>query len=91
MRIGADEAGANSADVGAQRVRYVADRTFIWRGGVWVDTTYDTKSMAPVQVTFLSDAYFALLDLDPLVGEFLALGERVIFVWDGTAYEIVSA
>ncbi len=90
MRIEADEAGANSADVGAQRVRYVADRTFVWRDGVWTDTTYDAESMTPVQVTFLSDAYFALLDLDPLVGEFLALGEQVIFVWESTAYEIMS-
>ncbi len=91
MRIGADEAGASSADVGAQRVRYVGDRTFVWRNGVWVDTSYDPERMTPVQVRFLSDEYFALLDLGPTVGEFLALGERVIFVWEGTAYEIVSA
>jgi hypothetical protein len=39
---------------------------------------------------FLSDAYFALLDLDPQIGEFLALGERVLFVWEGQAYEIVQ-
>ena len=90
MRIGGGEAGANSADIGAQRVRYVADRTFVWRDGVWVDTIYDPQTMTPVQVPFLSDAYFALLDLDPVVGEFLALGERVIFVWEGTAYEVVS-
>jgi hypothetical protein len=31
--------------------------------------------------------YFDLLALDPAVGEFLALGEQVLFVWDGTAYQ----
>ncbi len=90
MRIGADEAGASGADVGAQRVSYVADRTFVWRDGVWVDTTYDPETMTPVEVVFLSDEYFALLDLDPVVGEFLALDERVIFVWEGIAYEVIS-
>ena len=89
-RFGPDGAGANSAEAGVQRIRYVADRTFVWRDGVWMDTSYDPESMTPVQVTFLSDEYFALLDLDPVVGEFLALGEQVIFVWDGTAYGVVS-
>ena len=40
-------------------------------------------------MTFLSDAYFDLLELDPRVGEYLALGDRVLFVWDGEAYEVV--
>ena len=72
-----------------QTIQYVADRTFVWRDGAWVDTQYDADTMTPVEVPFLSDAYFDLLDLDPVVGEFLALGEHVLFVWDGVAYEVV--
>ena len=91
MRLPASDGVAGTgAGASEQPLRYVADRTFVWRDGVWVDTSYDPEAMTPVQVQFLSDEYFALLDLDPVVGEFLALGERVIFVWDGTAYEIVS-
>jgi hypothetical protein len=45
--------------------------------------------MTSTEVVFLSDEYFALLDLDPVVGEFLALGEHVLFVWEGTAYEVM--
>lgn len=69
-------------------VRYAGDRTFVWRDGAWIDTQYDADAMTPVPVAFLSDAYFDLLALDPSVGRFLALGEHVIFVWDGVAYEV---
>jgi Ca-activated chloride channel family protein len=72
-----------------QTVQYAGDRTFVWRDGAWIDTLYDADTMTPVEVTFLSDEYFNLLDLDPVVGEFLALGDHVLFVWDGTAYEVM--
>ncbi|NDJ76256.1 MAG: VWA domain-containing protein, partial [Chloroflexi bacterium] len=74
---------------GEQVIRYAADRTFVWRDGVWVDTLYDSDEMEPVEVVFLSDEYFDLLDLDPMVGEFLALGEQVLFVWEDVAYAVV--
>ncbi len=86
MPVGsAGEGGAASQ----QAVRYAADRTFVWRDNAWIDTLYDADQMTPTQVIFLSDAYFDLLSLDPAVGEFLALGDHVLFVWDGTAYEVV--
>ncbi|MGQ9850963.1 MAG: VIT domain-containing protein [Aggregatilineaceae bacterium] len=73
-----------------QSIRYVGDRAFVWRDGVWVDTLYDADTMTPQRIEFLSEAYFTLLDRDPQIGEFLALGERVLFVWEGQAYEIVA-
>ncbi|GAB4424128.1 MAG: hypothetical protein Kow00106_21020 [Anaerolineae bacterium] len=85
---GATDVGKYAA--GESPVRYVGDRTFVWRDGVWVDTLYDADRMTPQQVVFLSEAYFELLDRDPQIGEFLALGERVLFVWEGQAYEIVT-
>lgn len=72
-----------------EAVRYAGDRTFVWRDGAWIDTLYDADSMTPTRVTFLSDEYFDLVDLDPVIGEFLALGDHVLFVWDGQAYEVV--
>lgn len=80
---GVDESG------GGQVVHYVSDRTFVWRDGAWIDTLYNADEMTPTQVAFLSDAYFALLDLDPVIGEFLALGEHVLFIWEGQAYEVL--
>ncbi len=87
---GASAAGgyASGAPEG-QALRYAADRTFVWRDGAWIDTLYSADDMEPITVTFLSDAYFDLLELDPRVGEYLALGDHVLFVWDGEAYEVV--
>ncbi len=87
---GASAAGgyASGAPEG-QAMRYAADRTFVWRDGAWIDTLYSADDMEPITVTFLSDAYFDLLELDPRVGEYLALGDHVLFVWDGQAYEVV--
>jgi len=82
-----DQSGRYSPS--GQVIEYVANRTFIWRDGIWIDTLYEADHMTPIEVAFLSDDYFDLLDLDPVIGEFLALGERVLFVWEGQAYEIV--
>ena len=82
------DGGEMPAGAGEQIIRYVGDRTFVWRDGMWIDTLYDADTMTPVEVAFLSDEYFDLLALDPAVGEFLALGEQVLFVWDGTAYRV---
>jgi Ca-activated chloride channel family protein len=75
--------------VPASTVRSVGDRTFVWREGVWIDTTYNPDDMTPRRIAFLSDEYFVLLDQDERVAEFFALGDHVIFVLDGQAYEIV--
>ncbi len=77
--------GAPSGNV----IRTVNDKTFILQDGVWIDTAFQPDTMTTQQVPFLSDAYFALLDLNPFMGDYLALGERVIVVIEGVAYEIV--
>ncbi|MCB9438064.1 MAG: VWA domain-containing protein [Anaerolineales bacterium] len=76
---------------GPAPLQLVADRTFLYRDGTWIDTTYNADEMEVVEIEFLSDAYFDLLDVDERVAQFYALGEHIIFVLDDTAYEIVSA
>ena len=71
-------------------IRTVGDKTFIQQNGVWTDTTFDPDTMETQQVVFLSDEYFGLLDGNPAFGEYFALGDRVIVVVDGTAYEVVT-
>jgi Ca-activated chloride channel family protein len=80
---------AQAAPAGQQPIQYVSDRTFVWRDGAWVDTLYNADDMTPTQVLFLSDPYFELLSLDPVIGEFMALGDHVLFVWGDQAYEVV--
>jgi hypothetical protein len=47
--------------------------------------------MTTQALPFLSDAYFALLTERPELGEWFALGERVIVVVDDIAYEVTAA
>lgn len=77
------------ADGGLLRV--VEDKTFLLRDGVWVDTTYDADTMTPIEVVFLSDAYFELLDAHPEIGAYLTLGDHLILVIGGEAYEITPS
>ena len=72
-------------------VQSVGGKTFFLRDGVWTDSTFDPDTMTTQPLPFLSDAYFALLTEHPELGEFFALGERVIVVVEGTAYEVTAA
>ena len=42
-----------------------------------------------VEITCLSEEYFDLLDDHPELGQFLALGDRVTFVFEGKAYGVI--
>ncbi len=74
----------------AELVKYVGSKTFVLRDGVWMDTAYDPSAMDAQQVGFLSDDYFALTAAVPALGDYFALGQRVIAVYDGVAYEVVD-
>jgi Ca-activated chloride channel family protein len=84
-------AGEQTPGQSGNAITSVGGRTFVNIGGVWNDTTYDPDAMTTEPVEFLSDAYFALLAEHPELAEYFALGENVIVVLDGVAYEVVSA
>ena len=70
-------------------IQAIGDKTFILQNSVWTDTTFTPDTMQTQKVTFLSDEYFALLDSKPEIAQYLAIGDHVIVVLDGTAYEVV--
>ncbi len=70
------------------QIKQVSNRTFILRNGFWTDTTYDPQKSRTTRIAFGSPAYSELLSTHPRWGQYLALGERVIAVLDGTAYQI---
>jgi Ca-activated chloride channel family protein len=87
----AAEAPAAPAEAYARQVQIVGDRAFVLDGGVWTDTTFDPTRMDTVKLPFGSDAFFDFLTGHPQAGRYLAVGERVIVVIDGVAYETVAA
>lgn len=75
----------------AELIRFAGTHTFKRIGDVWVDTAYDPESMDTQAVPFLSEVYFELSSRSREIAAALALGERVIVVADGRAYEVVSS
>ena len=72
-------------------MRVTGNRAFTLIDGVWVDTTFDVSGTAPLRVAYLSDDYFALAESRADLAAALAIGQRVIVVVDGVAYEVVAA
>lgn len=70
-------------------LKNVGSKTFLWRNDTWIDTTFD-RSMKTKKVAFLGEEYFDLISHVPVLGSYFALGERVIVVHEGQAYETVA-
>lgn len=71
-------------------IRAAGDRAFIYRDGVWTETTFDPETMSPIQIEFASEDYFQLLAEHPDLAVAFALGDHVIAISDGIAYEVVN-
>ncbi len=87
---GAEAPAAPMAEA-SDLVRILGSRAFVFSNGVWVDTAFDPQKMQTVKVAFLSDDYFALAARQPDLAAAFALGEKVIALSQGTAYEILPA
>lgn len=89
---GAQSEGADGEAV--RTVRHAGAKTFVLKRGVWIDTAFNPETMTTGRIRFGSETYFEFLAARPAWGDYLALGERVIFVVDEgdgpTAYEIVA-
>ncbi len=79
--------GAISAGQAPGQVKQVGDKAFVSRQGAWIDTTYK-EGMALIKMDFGSDAYFALVARHPDWARYLAVGDRLIVVLGGTAYQV---
>jgi Ca-activated chloride channel family protein len=74
----------------ANVVQIVGSRTFILSENTWIDTAFDPDTMEPVEVPFLSDKYFTYLGENPELAGAFALGQKVIAISDGIAYQVVE-
>ena len=77
--------------VDSQQTQNVAGRTFYANAGQWIDARVQEQPKARREkILFGSDAYFALLDRDPAVAQWLALGRNVIVLVGDTIVEVVE-
>jgi Ca-activated chloride channel family protein len=72
-----------------EQLKVVGDRSFVLRDGVWIDSGYQ-EGMSTTKIGFGGDDYYNVLAQRPDWGTFFALGERVIFLSDGEAYEVAE-
>ncbi len=73
----------------SEAIKYARDKVFVVRDGIWTDTTYD-GSMETVKIGFGSDDYFALIAAHPEWGHYFSVGQEVIVVLDGVAYQVAQ-
>ena len=74
---------------GVEQLKVVGDRAFVLRDGVWIDSGY-REGTSTTKIGFGGEDYYQLLAQRPDWGPFFALGERVIFLSDGQAYEVAE-
>jgi hypothetical protein len=70
-----------------EEIKYAREKVFVLRNGIWTDTTFDS-SMETAKVGFGSDDYFALMAGHPEWGYYFSVGQEVIVVLDGVAYQV---
>ena len=71
-------------------VQRIADRTFNLKNTVWVESELKADSKPHKVIEFLSDDYFQLLEQNSELNKILALGQNIIFKWNGKVYKIES-
>ena len=68
---------STTTQVRSQEVRYVGDKTFFLRDGLWMDSQFD-EGRESQTYRYGSSAYFDLLRQQPHLGRFMALGTAVM-------------
>ncbi len=71
--------------------QFVANKSFTNESGVWTDSEYVAAStMQVISIKFASDEYFKLVQSNREFAPYLALGEQVVFVWNGRVYRVTK-
>ncbi len=81
--------GAGANDKERPLVTNVGTRTFYRVDDRWIDAAYDSKTETK-KIELFSEEYFEWVRKHPDLGKCFALGERVVVVLDGVAYETVA-
>lgn len=71
--------------------QFIGNRNFVNESGVWVDAEYSETAKLPVtNIRFASDEYFALIEKDRGIAQYLSLGQQVTVIWKGRIYKITN-
>jgi len=73
----------------APQVKVIADKTFVYKEGKWVDTAFK-DGMPTKEIAFGSREYFQLLQTHPEWGRYFSVGDKLVVALDGIAYIITE-
>ena len=91
---GAMQGGVSSLEIegdASSTVRILGAHTFVLSEGKWIDTAFDPDTMLATEIEFLSQDYFRLVADQPELADAFALGESVIALSNGKAYEVIPS
>lgn len=90
-RIQKKMSATEQADNMLLNVKNISGKTFILRDGIWTEKGLQVDSENTVTITFLSRRYFELIDSYPQLKHILALGDNILFEWQGRLYRIENS
>ena len=71
--------------------QFVGTKNFYNQSGVWQDAEFKAEKKLPeISVKYGSEEFYALLNKEKSLAQFLALGEQVVVVWNGNVYRVVK-
>ncbi len=71
--------------------QFVANKNFYNQSSVWVDAEFKTEAKLPeVKLNFASNEYFDIINKEPDLAQYFALGQNVVVVWKGKVYRVVN-
>ena len=71
--------------------QFVGTKNFYNQSGVWQDAEFKAEKKLPeISVKYGSEEFYALLNKEKELAQFLALGEQVVVVWNGNVYRVVK-
>ena len=69
-------------------IKRIAGKTFNLKNGYWIENGLELNSQPDKMIVFLSDEYFELNKKDGELRKILALGQKLLFTWDGVMFKI---
>ena len=78
-------------DAGEATVTRIGAKTFYLTSGFWVDSAYDeSKGLKETELRFGSNEFFELINKEREIGQFFAVGKKLVLVWKGKVYRFTS-
>ena len=90
-RVPGAASGEDNRALTASTITAVGDKAFVLRDGVWTDTTFNPDTMTAASMPFASTQFMDFIAQHPAAAKYFSLGEQVIVVIDGQAYQSVAA